>query len=50
MGKSKQNVYKMYHIDCELDSQDEDCLLKMGIDKNDYINELDELITCGGVN
>ena len=39
----------MYPIDCELDSQDEDYLLKMGIDKDDCINKLYELNTFGVV-
>ena len=40
----------MYLIDCESEIQDEDYLAKMGIDKNDCINELDELNTFGEVN
>ena len=35
----------MYFIDCEFEIQDEDYLLKMGIDKVDCINKLDELNT-----
>ena len=49
-GKAYTKNCKMYCIDCKLDSQDEDYLLKMGIDKNDCINELDELNTFGVVN
>ena len=40
----------MYLFDCELEIQDEDYLLKMGINKNDCINKLDELNTFGVVN
>ena len=50
MGKHIHFFCKMYLIDCELDSEDEDYLLKMGIDKNDCINKLDELNTCGVIN
>ena len=40
----------MYRIDCELDIQDEDYLLKMVIDKNDCMKKLDELNKFGVVN
>ena len=51
LRKKWESVYreicKMYLIDCESDINDEDYLLKMGINKNDCINELDELNTYG---
>ena len=40
----------MYLIDCELEIQDNDYLLKMGMNKNDFINKLDDLNTFGVVN
>ena len=46
----QKEVCKMYLIDCELEIQDEDYLAKMGIDKNDCINELGDLNTFGVVN
>ena len=50
MGKCIQKICNMYLIDCELDSQDVDYILKMGIDKSDCINKLDDLNIFGVVN
>ena len=48
-GKAYKKVCKMYLIDRQLEIQDDDYLLKMGIDKNDCIDKLDELNTFGVV-